>query len=97
MTVGSFFFICLKSNEQNLLVLVSQQIIQDYDNQYEVLLICLCPQEHVVNGTRGVSVAPPKFAVLTGPYSLDRDGLKRLGIGLALAAAILAFILDKLY
>lgn len=27
--------------------------------------------------------------------SVDREGLKRLGIGLALAAAILAFILEK--
>ncbi|XP_013869704.1 threonylcarbamoyladenosine tRNA methylthiotransferase [Austrofundulus limnaeus] len=54
-------------------------------------------QERVVKGVRGAASAPPDSAFLIGSYSLDKDVLKRLGIGLALAAAILAFIVEKLY
>lgn len=32
-----------------------------------------------------------------GSYSLDKEVLKKLGIGLTLAAAVLAFIVEKLF
>lgn len=38
----------------------------------------------------------PSSVLLNSSYSVDREVLKKLGIGLALAAAILAFIIEKL-
>ncbi|XP_072250734.1 threonylcarbamoyladenosine tRNA methylthiotransferase [Leuresthes tenuis] len=54
-------------------------------------------QDHAVNGVNGRASVPPACTFLIGSYSLDREVLKKLGIGLALAAAILAFIVEKLY
>uniref|UniRef100_A0A3P9JUS8 tRNA-t(6)A37 methylthiotransferase n=1 Tax=Oryzias latipes TaxID=8090 RepID=A0A3P9JUS8_ORYLA len=48
-------------------------------------------QEQSVRGTSGSS------SILIGFFSVDRETLKKLGIGLAVAAALLAFIIDKLY
>uniref|UniRef100_A0A8C7ZVV7 tRNA-t(6)A37 methylthiotransferase n=2 Tax=Oryzias sinensis TaxID=183150 RepID=A0A8C7ZVV7_9TELE len=48
-------------------------------------------QEQSVRGTSGSS------SILIGCFSVDREALKKLGIGLAVAAALLAFIIDKLY
>uniref|UniRef100_A0A3P9IZW1 tRNA-t(6)A37 methylthiotransferase n=1 Tax=Oryzias latipes TaxID=8090 RepID=A0A3P9IZW1_ORYLA len=48
-------------------------------------------QEQSVCGTSGSS------SILIGCFSVDREALKKLGIGLAVAAALLAFIIDKLY
>lgn len=47
-------------------------------------------QEHLANGVQGSSF-------LIGSSSVDREALKKLGIGLAVAAIILAFIVEKLY
>ncbi len=55
------------------------------------------PQEKMVNGIQGPASMSPSSILSLGSYSLDKEGLKKLGIGLTLAAAILAFILDKLY
>ncbi|XP_068179865.1 threonylcarbamoyladenosine tRNA methylthiotransferase [Antennarius striatus] len=52
--------------------------------------------ELITNGGHGPAAENSSF-LLMGPYSLDREGLKTLGIGLTLAAAILAFIVEKLY
>ncbi|XP_038567823.1 threonylcarbamoyladenosine tRNA methylthiotransferase isoform X1 [Micropterus salmoides] len=54
-------------------------------------------QEQMANGVQGPASASPSSVLLMGPYSLDREVLKKLGIGLALAACILAFIVEKLY
>ncbi|XP_059194953.1 threonylcarbamoyladenosine tRNA methylthiotransferase [Centropristis striata] len=55
-------------------------------------------QEKMANGVQGpASSVPSSSVVLIGSYSLDREALKKLGIGLTLAAAILAFIVEKLY
>ncbi|XP_056142958.1 threonylcarbamoyladenosine tRNA methylthiotransferase [Lampris incognitus] len=52
----------------------------------------------LANGLRGPASTPSSSgSFLIGSYSLDREGLKMLGMGLALTAAILAFILEKLY
>lgn len=51
----------------------------------------------MVNGVQGPASMSPSSIMSLGSYSLDKEGLKKLGIGLTLAAAILAFILDKLY
>ncbi|XP_068614912.1 threonylcarbamoyladenosine tRNA methylthiotransferase [Brachionichthys hirsutus] len=50
----------------------------------------------IANGVHGPAPEKSSF-LLMGSYSLDREGLKTLGIGLALAAAILAFIIEKLF
>lgn len=47
-------------------------------------------QEHLANGIQGSSF-------LIGSSSVDREALKKLGIGLAVAVIILAFIVEKLY
>ncbi|XP_044064495.1 threonylcarbamoyladenosine tRNA methylthiotransferase isoform X1 [Siniperca chuatsi] len=54
-------------------------------------------QEQMANGVQGPASMPPSSVLLFGSYSLDREVLKKLGIGLALTAAILAFIVEKLY
>ncbi|XP_040901026.1 threonylcarbamoyladenosine tRNA methylthiotransferase [Toxotes jaculatrix] len=54
-------------------------------------------QEHIANGIQGPASTPSPSVLLIGSYSLDREVLKKLGIGLALAAAILAFIVEKLF
>lgn len=55
------------------------------------------PQEQMVNGVQSPASMPSSSVLLIGSYSLDREILKKLGIGLTLAAAILAFIVEKLY
>eukprot|EP00064_Thunnus_orientalis_P010266 superscaffoldBa00001376_g10292 len=54
-------------------------------------------QEKMANGVHGSASMSSSSVLLMGSYSLDREVLKKLGIGLALAAAILAFIVEKLY
>lgn len=54
-------------------------------------------QEQMANGVKDPASMPSSSVLLIGSYSLDREGLKKLGIGLALAAVILAFIVEKLY
>ncbi|XP_007555200.2 threonylcarbamoyladenosine tRNA methylthiotransferase-like [Poecilia formosa] len=54
-------------------------------------------QEHMANGVKGAACVPPDSALLVGSCSLDRELLKKLGICIALAAAVLAFIIEKLY
>ncbi|XP_035527862.1 threonylcarbamoyladenosine tRNA methylthiotransferase [Morone saxatilis] len=54
-------------------------------------------QEQMANGVQGPASMTSSSGLLTGSYSLDGEGLKKLGIGLVLAAAILAFIIEKLY
>lgn len=51
----------------------------------------------MANGVKDPASMPSSSVLLIGSYSLDREGLKKLGIGLALAAVILAFIVEKLY
>ncbi|XP_071391486.1 threonylcarbamoyladenosine tRNA methylthiotransferase-like, partial [Centroberyx affinis] len=51
----------------------------------------------LANGTHGPASMSSSSRLLIGSYSLDRERLKMLGIGLALAAAILALIVEKLY
>lgn len=55
------------------------------------------PQEQMANGIQVPVSVPSSSVLLFGSYSLDREVLKKLGIGIALAAAILAFIVEKLY
>uniref|UniRef100_A0AAQ4S711 tRNA-t(6)A37 methylthiotransferase n=1 Tax=Gasterosteus aculeatus aculeatus TaxID=481459 RepID=A0AAQ4S711_GASAC len=50
-------------------------------------------QEPTVNGIQD----PASSLLLIGSYSLDREALKKLVIALTLAAAILAFVIEKLY
>ncbi|XP_069549323.1 threonylcarbamoyladenosine tRNA methylthiotransferase isoform X2 [Brachyistius frenatus] len=54
-------------------------------------------QEYMANGVQGPASVSSSCTFLIGSYSVDREVLKKLGIGLALAAAILAFIVEKLY
>lgn len=55
-------------------------------------------QEQMANGVHSPTAMSSSASVsLFGCYSVDRDALKKMGIGLALAAAILAFIVEKLY
>lgn len=55
------------------------------------------PQEQKVNGVHVSAPTPSSCTFLIGSNSLDREMLKKMGIGLALAAAILAYIVQKLY
>lgn len=57
----------------------------------------MSPQVHKVNGVKGATSGTPDSALHVGSYSLDRELLKKLGMGFALAAAILAFIVEKLF
>lgn len=49
------------------------------------------------NGVQGSASMSSSSVLLMGSYSLDREVLKKLGVGLALAAALLAFLVEKLY
>ncbi|TNN02342.1 hypothetical protein fugu_009829 [Takifugu bimaculatus] len=51
-------------------------------------------KEHAANGVHS-RPSPPSF-LWNGSASLDREVLKKLAIGLALTAALLAFIVEKL-
>lgn len=50
----------------------------------------------MVYGVQGPS-SVSSSVLLIGSYSVDRELLKRLGVGLALAAALLAFIVERIY
>ena len=50
-----------------------------------------------MNGVNGSASLSPASAFFVGSYGVDREALKKLGIGLAIAAALLAFIVEKLY
>ncbi|KAM4633828.1 threonylcarbamoyladenosine tRNA methylthiotransferase [Polymixia lowei] len=52
---------------------------------------------NLANGVNGSTCTPSSPGLLIGSYSLDSEGLKMLGVGLAVVAAIIAFILEKLY
>ncbi|CAB1423485.1 unnamed protein product [Pleuronectes platessa] len=54
-------------------------------------------QEQIPNGVQSCASISSSSTLLIGSYSLDREALKKLGIGLALAAAVLAFILEKVF
>lgn len=56
--------------------------------------VCFTPQEQMANGVK--SLAPSSSVLLRSSYSVDREVLKKLGFGLAVAAAILALIIEKL-
>lgn len=58
--------------------------------------VCFTPQEQMANGVKSLASVPSSSVLLRSSYSVDRDVLKKLGFGLALAAAILAFIIEKL-
>lgn len=60
---------------------------------FNCVSVCLPPQEPTVNGIQD----PASSLLLIGSYSLDREALKKLVIALTLAAAILAFVIEKLY
>lgn len=53
-------------------------------------------QEQISDDIQAASLTSSPGALI-GSYSLDREVLKKLGMGLMLAAAILAFIVEKLY
>lgn len=60
-------------------------------------LLVFLPQEQKVNGVH-VSVPTPSSCTFSiGSNSLDREMLKKIGIGLALAAVILAYIVQRVY
>lgn len=61
-----------------------------------LISLCFSPQEQIANGIQG-HTSLPSSSVLIGSYSLDREVVKKLGIGLALAAAVLALIVEKLF
>ncbi|KAM7382630.1 hypothetical protein PAMP_002353 [Pampus punctatissimus] len=54
-------------------------------------------QEQMANGIQDSASMSSSPVWFIGSYSLDREVLKKLGVGLALAAALLAFIVEKLY
>ncbi|KAM6967980.1 threonylcarbamoyladenosine tRNA methylthiotransferase [Aplochiton taeniatus] len=49
----------------------------------------------LANGVQALS-SSSSSSLLIGSWSLDREGIKMLGLGLALLAAILAFVLEKI-
>ncbi|GLD56522.1 threonylcarbamoyladenosine tRNA methylthiotransferase isoform X1 [Lates japonicus] len=62
------------------------------------LYFCMPPtQEQIANGIQGPASMPSSSILSMGSYSLDKEVLKKLGIGLTLAAAVLAFIVEKLF
>ncbi|KAI9520389.1 hypothetical protein NQZ68_018697 [Dissostichus eleginoides] len=65
-----------------------------YRNDCKVILI----DEPMANGFQGPSssMSSPSH-LLIGSYSVDREVLKKLIIGVTLAAAILSYIVEKLY
>lgn len=51
----------------------------------------------MTNGVQNPASVSSSSDFFSGFCSVDREALKKLGIGLALAAAILAFIIEKLH
>lgn len=59
-----------------------------------LISLCFFPQEQIANGHTSV---PSSSVLLIGSYNLDREVVKKLAIGLALAVAVLALIVEKLF
>ena len=96
---------CFSAKESKLTKSLTKNTVYYYSvNNVRMIIIdltwlyfCVPPQEQISNGIQGCASLSSSSTVLIGSYSVDREALKRLGIGLALAAAVLAFILEKVF
>lgn len=58
------------------------------------LSVGLSPQEQMADGVRSPAALAPPF-LLSASYSVDKEALTKLLIVLAVAAAVLAFVIEK--